>query len=267
MSAHPVQRIACIIVDDEPLAQEVIAAHIAAIPQLELVQRCNNAMEAFEALHKHTIDLLFLDINMPVINGLSFLRSLKDPPVVILTTAYTEYAMDGYELDVADYLLKPIPFDRFSKAVTKAGKRLQQIGRHALADWTAAPAAAPVMPMVGSATPAAAPAADKAEKDYFFIKADGRLVKLNYADVRFIEGMKDYLKIYTATHTYVVHQTMKGMEEQLPAGLFFRVHKSYIVALDAIQSIEGNLINLEKAQVPLGSSYRDALLEFVAGRD
>ncbi len=264
MSANPIHRISCIVVDDEPLAHEVMAAHIAAIPQLELVQRCNNAMEAFEALHKHSIDLLFLDINMPVINGLSFLRSLKDPPVVILTTAYTEYAMEGYELDVADYLLKPIPFDRFAKAVQKAGLRLAQMGRSGLNEWQNTPA--PVLP-VAATTPPSSNEKDKAEKDYFFIKADGRLVKLNYADVRYIEGMKDYLKIYTASQAYVVHQTMKGMEEQLPAGSFFRVHKSYIVALDAIKSIEGNLINLEKAQVPLGSSYRDALLEFVAGRD
>ncbi len=120
----------CLIVDDEPLAQEVLATHIAKIPALQLVQRCNNAMEAFEALHKNRIDLIFLDINMPVVSGLSFLRSLKDPPAVILTTAYTEYALDGYELDVVDYLLKPIPFDRFYKAVKKVMQQAAHNGKN-----------------------------------------------------------------------------------------------------------------------------------------
>lgn len=251
----------CLIVDDEPLAQEVLAAHIAKIPSLNLVQQASNAMEAFEALHKNTIDLIFLDINMPVISGLSFLRSLKDPPAVILTTAYTEYAMEGYELDVVDYLLKPIPFDRFFKAVKKAALQLGNSGR--------------AVPVLQEEAAINIPAVqhnvqqvNAAEKNYFFIKADGKLVKVNYADIRYIEGMKDYLKIHCVNQSIVSHHTMKAMEEQLPSDKFMRVHKSYIIALNAIKSIDGNIIilDMDKAEIPLGSSFRDALLATVASR-
>lgn len=246
----------CLIVDDEPLAQEVLVSHILKIPSLNLVQQAANAMEAFEALHKHTIDLIFLDINMPIISGLNFLRSLKDPPAVILTTAYTEYAMEGYELDVVDYLLKPIPFDRFYKAVKKASIHLNNRGRAVPAFMDE-----PQLPHPVTAAPVNAP-----EKNYFFIKADGKLVKVNYADIRYIEGMKDYLKIHMVNQSIVTHHTMKAMEEQLPSGKFMRVHKSYIIALNAIKSIDGNIIHLDmdKAEIPLGNSFKEALLDVVA---
>jgi len=248
----------CLIVDDEPLAQEVLAAHIARIPSLNLVQQSSNAMEAFEALHKNTIDLIFLDINMPVVSGLNFLRSLKDPPAVILTTAYTEYALEGYELDVVDYLLKPVPFDRFLKAVKKAAAQLSHNGKAIppIPEDTSLPLGQPHSPVQ----------VNTQEKNYFFIKADGKLIKVNYADIRYIEGMKDYLKIHTTTQTIVTHHTMKAMEEQLPSNRFMRVHKSYIIALNAIKAIEGNIIHLDmdKAEIPLGNSFRDALLAVVS---
>jgi DNA-binding LytR/AlgR family response regulator len=246
----PAPVLQCLVIDDEPLAQDVLAAHIAHVPSLHLVQRCSNAMEAFEALHKNKIDLIFLDINMPVISGLSFLRSLKDPPAVILTTAYTEYAIEGYELDVVDYLLKPVPFDRFAKAVNKALQQMALPGRELPAALPEVPVAAPV-----SAAPQ--------HKDYFFIKADGKLVKLNYADVLYIEGMKDYLKIFTTQTYYVIHQTMKAMEEQLPADRFMRVHKSYIIALSAIRTIDGSTIHIDKTEIPLGNAYREALMKVI----
>lgn len=251
-----IQKLNCLIVDDEPLAQEVLAMHISKIPNLHLVQQSNNAIEAFEALHKNNIDLLFLDINMPVMSGLSFLRSLKDPPAVILTTAYTEYAMEGYELDVIDYLLKPIPFDRFLKAVKKAVAQLQAKGK----------AVQNISEEYNTNVMQSGPAAPAVEKQYFFVKADGKLVKVNYADIKFIEGMKDYLKIHTVNGMIVTHHTMKAMEEQLPSGKFMRVHKSYIIALNAIKAIEGNIIYLdkEKAEVPLGSSFKEALLSVVS---
>jgi DNA-binding LytR/AlgR family response regulator len=251
-----IQKLNCLIVDDEPLAQEVLAMHISKIPNLHLVQQSNNAIEAFEALHKNNIDLLFLDINMPVMSGLSFLRSLKDPPAVILTTAYTEYAMEGYELDVIDYLLKPIPFDRFLKAVKKAVAQLQAKGK----------TVQNISEEYNTNVMQSGPAATAVEKQYFFVKADGKLVKVNYADIKFIEGMKDYLKIHTVNGMIVTHHTMKAMEEQLPSGKFMRVHKSYIIALNAIKAIEGNIIYLdkEKAEVPLGSSFKEALLSVVS---
>lgn len=245
-------KINCLIIDDEPLAQEVIATHIAQVATLNLVQQCSNAMEAFEALHKNKIDLIFLDINMPVISGLNFLRSLKEPPAVILTTAYTEYAIEGYELDVVDYLLKPIPFDRFAKAVNKVISLLGKQGRTT--------ATVQDIPVINDKS---TPATNTTQKDYFFIKADGKLVKLNYADVRYIEGMKDYLKVHTTNNYYVVHQTMKGMEDQLPADKFMRIHKSYIVALAAIKSIDGNMIHVDKDTIPLGSSYKDELMKVI----
>lgn len=254
-----IQKLNCLIVDDEPLAQEVLAAHIAKVPSLNLVQQSSNAMEAFEALHKNQVDLIFLDINMPVVSGLNFLRSLKDPPAVILTTAYTEYALEGYELDVVDYLLKPIPFDRFFKAVKKASQQLGQNGKK--------------VPLLHeeashqlSQPPSQQVQVNTQEKNYFFIKADGKLIKVNYADIRYIEGMKDYLKIHTTNQAIVTHHTMKAMEEQLPSGKFMRVHKSYIIALNAIRAIEGNIIHLdmEKAEIPLGNSFRDALLAVVS---
>lgn len=254
---HTPNSIKCLIVDDEPLAQQVLVAHISQISALQISGLCNNAMEAFEALHKDNIDLVFLDINMPVVNGLGFLKSLKDPPMVILTTAYTEYAMEGYELDVIDYLLKPISFERFQKAVGKALSQKAGTGK--------AGAQAYDRPAALSATSVASPSGSG--KSYFFVKADGKLVKINYDDIRFIEGMKDYLKIHLRSQKVVTHSTMKAMEEQLPTDRFFRVHKSYIVALEAIKSIEGSILHLDtadKAEIPLGNSYRDALLSVVA---
>jgi DNA-binding LytR/AlgR family response regulator len=249
-----ITKLNCIIVDDEPLALSVLSAHIANIPSLHIVQQCNNAMEAFEALHKNKVDVLFLDINMPIVSGLSFLRSLKDPPAVILTTAYTEYAMDGYELDVVDYLLKPISLDRLQKAVAKVIARQTPIGENGVAEISQS-----LSPNVGAAI--------NADKNYFFIKANGKLVKINFADIKYIEGMKDYLKIFTIGQTIVTHQTMKSMEETLPSALFMRVHKSYIIALNAIKSIDGNniILDMERAEVPLGSSYKDALMQVIQG--
>ncbi|WP_158605942.1 LytTR family DNA-binding domain-containing protein [Taibaiella sp. KBW10] len=244
----------CLIIDDEPLAIDVIVAHCKRIPELNVVETCNNAMEAFQALHKHEIQLIFLDINMPVISGLSFLKSLKEPPAVILTTAYTEYAIEGYELDVVDYLLKPIPFERFAMAIQKVQQRLSR------------PQNISGINIPAVATPAIHPGtynSNTSTKDFIFIKSNGKLVKLNFSDIRYIEGMKDYLKIFTSDKTHVIHQTMKAMEEQLPEHLFMRVHKSYIVALDAIQQIDGNCIETASGGVPLSNTYRDVLLKTI----
>lgn len=247
----------CLIVDDEPLAQDVLATHMAQLPYLQLAGRCSNAMEAFEALHRQRIDLLFLDINMPVVSGLSFLRALKDPPAVILTTAYTEYALEGYELDVVDYLLKPVSFERFVKAVRKAAS---QAG---ISDKNLSQPA----DSVGASTPTVSGPATTPAKSYFFIKANGKLVKINHSDIRYVEGMKDYLKIHLTDRNVICHHTMKAMEEQLPDNQFIRVHKSYIVALNAVAAIAGNVITLSGGQedIPLGSSYRDAVLAALAG--
>ncbi|MBL7707129.1 MAG: response regulator transcription factor [Taibaiella sp.] len=243
----------CIIIDDEPLAIKAISALCLQFPELHIVATCNNAMEAFQALHKYEISLIFLDINMPVIDGLSFLRSLKDPPAVILTTAYSEYALESYELNVIDYLLKPVAPERFAAAIQKFKARKGISGMQA-----------PVPNITGS--PASKPGSspfniNTSVKDFMFIKENGKLVRLNFKDIFFIEGMKDYLKVVTTNKTYIIHQTMKSMEESLPANAFMRVHKSYIIALAAIKQIDGNCIETDKGGVPLSLTYRDALLD------
>lgn len=239
-----------IIIDDEPLAIAAINALCQNFHEINIVARCNNAMEAFEALHKHEVDLIFLDINMPIIDGLSFLRSLKEPPAVILTTAYTEYALESYELDVIDYLLKPISLDRFTQAIQKFRNRK---------------GISPSVPQENAIAISHAPSfnTNTGSKDFMFIKENGKLIKLNYKDIYFIEGMKDYLKIVTKDKFHMVHQTMKSMEEQLPANLFARVHKSYIVAIAAIMQIDGNCIETEKGGVPLSATYKDELLSLM----
>jgi len=224
----------CLIVDDEPLAQQVLQNYLQRVDDLQLVKKCKNAMEAVQTLHKEKVDLIFLDIQMPVIDGLSFLKSLSNPPAVILTTAYPKYAMDGYDLNVVDYLLKPISFERFLKAVNKAIDHR----KNATEEVTAA--------------------------DYMFLKVDSKLVKVNYADITHIEGMKDYLKVFVKEKILVIHQTMKRIEELLPKNRFIRVHKSYIVSLSAVNSIVGNMIEINGKEIPIGANYKEQLLTTIS---
>lgn len=230
-----------IIVDDEPLALDVLETYIEKIPDLKLVKRCTNALEAREALQNHHIDLMFLDIQMPQITGIDFLKTLTDPPLVIFTTAYPNFALEGFELDALDYLLKPISFDRFLKAVNRATEQvnLQKAGHEHPAD------------------------AD----DYFFVKADKKLVKVNYADIIYIEGLKDYVIIRLEQNRVITLQTMKSLEDKLPASKFKRIHRSFIVNIDKIHAIIGNMVEvLEKGQakhLPIGKNYRDELQELI----
>ncbi|MBA3649325.1 MAG: response regulator transcription factor [Chitinophagales bacterium] len=224
-----------LIVDDEPLAQEVLENYMQRVNELQLVRKCSNAMEAFQILHKERVDLLFLDIQMPVIDGLSFLKSLKNAPSVILTTAYPNHALEGYDLDVVDYLLKPISFERFLKAVNKAIDHRKP-------------------PVNNDNTPSA---------EYIFLKVDNKLVKANFSDIVYIEGMKDYLKIFVKDKLLVIHQTMKKIEDLLPKNKFIRVHKSYIISLDAVTSITGNFVEINGKEIPIGANYKDQLINMV----
>jgi len=243
----------CIIIDDEPLAIKAISALCQQFPELHIAATCSNAMEAFQALHKYEVSLIFLDINMPVVDGLSFLRSLKNPPAVILTTAYSEYALESYELNVIDYLLKPVAPERFAAAIQKFKERKGINGTKTTI---------PDTPNNTSLKPGSSPFnINTAIKDFMFIKENGKLIRLNFRDIFFIEGMKDYLKVITTHKTFVIHQTMKSMEESLPANAFMRVHKSYIIALAAIKQVDGNCIETDKGGVPLSLTYRDALLD------
>jgi len=235
-----------IIVDDEPLAQDVLETYIEKIPELNLVQKCNNALEANEALKEKQVDLMFLDIQMPQLTGVDFVKTLSNPPIVIFTTAYPNYAVEGFELNALDYLLKPISLERFMKASNKAIAQIE------------------LKRSGGSASPSA-PAEE--EPDYIFVKADKKLVKINYHDIIYIEGLKDYVIIRQADSRVITLQTMKSLEEKLPQHIFKRIHRSYIVNIERIDAVVGNMVEvMEKGKakhLPIGKNYRDELLEIV----
>jgi DNA-binding LytR/AlgR family response regulator len=233
-----------LIIDDEPLAQEVLETYIQKIPNLNLVQKCNNAIEANQALQNHAIDLMFLDIEMPQLTGTNFLRSLSNPPKVIFTTAYPNYAIEGFELDALDYLLKPISLDRFMKAVNRAMEQINLEKKES-------------NPVIH----------EEEEQDFIFVKADKKLVKVNFEDIVYIEGLKDYVIIKMDNQRVITLQTMKSLEDKLPAHRFKRIHRSYIVALDKINAIVGNVVEvMEKGQekhLPIGKNYKDELLDII----
>ncbi len=237
-----------IIVDDEPLAQDVLETYIAKVPELNIVAKCNNALEANEALKKNEIDLMFLDIQMPQLTGTDFLKTLVRPPLVVFTTAYPNFAVEGFELNALDYLLKPISLERFMKAVNKA---MDQLELRKEAD---------------AAKSDSAPAADD-EPDFIFVKADKKLVKVKYEDIIYIEGLKDYVIIRMDTTRVITLQTMKSLEAKLPEDIFMRIHRSYIVNLNKIEAVVGNMVEVtEKGQtkhLPVGKNYRDELLTIV----
>ena len=231
-----------IIVDDEPLAQEILEAHISNMPELELITNCSNAMEANQALRDNEVDLMFLDIQMPQLTGIEFLRSLSNPPMAIFTTAYAEYAVEGFDLEAVDYLLKPISFERFLKATNKAISKHQSGGTQV---------------------------ADSGD-DFFFVKSDKKMMKVHYRDILYIEGLKDYVIIRTETGRVITLQTMKSLVEKLPSDIFQRIHRSYILNLDKINAIEGNMVEVtEKGQpkmIPIGKNYRDGLSSIIESK-
>jgi DNA-binding LytR/AlgR family response regulator len=239
-----------IIVDDEPLALDVLETYIARIPELELVARCHNALEANEAISAHNVDLMFLDIHMPQMSGIEFLKTLVRPPMVIITTAFANYALEGFELDVLDYLMKPISMDRFLKATNKA---IEQDKLHKKSEMAAA------------LTPASQQVTSPDE--FIFVKADKKLVRVRYGDILYIEGLKDYVIIRLEAGRVITLQTMKSLEDKLPADLFRRVHRSFIVALDRINAVVGNMVEIqEKGEtklIPVGKNYREELLELI----
>lgn len=237
-----------LIVDDEPLALDVLETYIEKMPELNLVKRCSNALEANDALKSHgNIDLMFLDIQMPQLTGIDFVKTLTKPPMIIFTTAYPNYAIQGFDLNALDYLLKPISLERFMKAVNKA---VEQAGLVAREQATA---------------PSAAHSSDGLE--FFFVKADKKLVKVNFEDIIYIEGLKDYVIIRLLNGRVITLQTMKSLEDRLPNGRFKRIHRSYIVGMDKITAIEGNMVEvMEKDKpklLPIGKNYRDELLVMI----
>ncbi|MHA4893510.1 LytR/AlgR family response regulator transcription factor [Pedobacter sp. PWIIR3] len=236
-------KLKCIAVDDEPLALDIIEDYVSKVPFLELVKRTENAIEALQLVQAGGIDLVFLDIQMPELTGIQFLKIANNKASYILTTAYSQYALESYDLNVSDYLLKPIAFDRFYKAVEKVHNQ----------NKVAEPAPAP-QPILTSAP---FTAANHNVQDFIFVKTEHKIQKIQLDDILFIEGLKDYISIYTKAERIITLQNMKKMEETLPQGQFIRVHKSYIISLDKIESIERSRIAINGKIIPIGDTYRD----------
>ncbi len=226
--------IRCVIIDDEPLARKGLKEYIADTDFLSLAGEYDNPLKAMEIIQSGEADLLLLDIQMPKITGLDFFKTLQQPPPVIFTTAYPQYALEGFEVNALDYLVKPISFDRFYKAALKA-KEYYEV-REKNRESSAAP-------------------------DHFFIKSDNKLVRLQYADILFAEALQNYVVIHTANKKFITYLTFKAVEDYLPAQLFIKTHKSYIVAAAKIDSIEGNDIRLGPHHIPISRNMKDEVME------
>ncbi len=232
--------IKCIIIEDEPLAQDVIKSHLERSGRLLLKGVYRNALEAKEALEKEEVDLIFLDIQLPGMTGLEFLRSLHNPPLVVFTTSYPEYALESYEFNVIDYLLKPVSYERFSKTINK------------IIDGNIFKTSVyPLKPVF---------------RDHIFIRSNSKFFRIGFSEILYIEGMKDYLKIHTLEHVIVTHQTMAEMEGILPPDQFIRIHKSYIVAVAHIKAVFGNSVDMDRILLPIGLNYKERIMNFVAGK-
>lgn len=227
----------CVILDDEPLAVELLSKYVADTENLSLSFATTNAFDAIQFIQKNEVDIIFLDVQMPELSGIQVLKIIGNNYKVILTTAYTDYALESYEYNITDYLLKPITKERFLKAVDKALANSQ-----------------PALPKSSSA-----------DNDFIFIKSDSRMIKINLHDILFIEGLKDYISIQTTKEKLITLQNLKALEQHLSAQQFMRVHKSYIVALNKIDTIEKNRIFIGKDVIPIGETYRDIFLKRIEG--
>jgi len=232
------------VVDDEPLAIDLLTDYISKIPFLELVKSYQNPIEALTAVQEGKADLVFLDVQMPELTGIQFLKIANGKCKVILTTAYQQYALEGYELNVLDYLLKPIAFERFYKAAEKAQNLFNN----------------------NTALPAESPAPVKLSNDFIFVKTEYKIQKIYLNDILYIEGLKDYISIFTKTERIITLQNMKKMEETLPSPQFMRVHKSYIIGIDKIESIERSRITIGDKLIPVGDTYRDDFFKVIESK-
>ncbi|RPE08340.1 DNA-binding response regulator [Chitinophaga lutea] len=226
--------IRCLIVDDEPLARKGLKEYIEDVPFLELAGECDSPVKAAAILQTQPVQLLFLDVQMPRMTGIEFLRSLPQPPLVIFTTAHPDYAVESFELNALDYLLKPISFERFMKAVMKARAYMD--------------------------------VHQKKDADYFFIKCDNKLEKINFQDVLFVEALQNYVAVHTTQRKFTTYLTFKGVEEYLPAERFIKVHKSFIVAVDKIDSIDGNELVIGQHHIPISRNLKDEVMEKILNK-
>ena len=235
--------IRCLAVDDEPLALDIIESYISKLPFLQLVKTCSSATEAMQVLQEQPVDLMFLDIEMPELTGIQFLNILKHQPLIIFTTAYPEYALEGFNHNTVDYLLKPIPFDRFLKAVTKAQERLQGAAKGTEVNQNSQH--------------------NGHEQDFLFVKADYKTIRVDFKDILWIEGLKDYIIIQTKDQKIVTLLSMNKMMDKLPATKFLRVHRSFIVSLQKIDSIEKSRIRIGTKEIPIGEVYKEDFMKWV----
>lgn len=221
-----------IIIDDEPLARNVIKEYAKKISTLNIIGECEDAICAHQILQTKKADLIFLDINMPKLSGIEFLKNLKNPPLVIFTTAYSEYAMEGYELNIIDYLKKPFSFERFCKAYFRAEE--MYLLKQSATNYEVI----------------------EKQSDFIFIKSDKKSIKVNISNIMYIEGLGDYIKIFLNDKKLVTNLSMKKIENLLPTTQFYRIHKSYIISIDKVESIEGNMVKINNTRLPIGNSYR-----------
>lgn len=236
------------VVEDEPPAQKVLKKYIGDLSNLHLIKVCNNALDAIEELRKHQIHILFLDIQLPKLTGVKFLKSLKDPPQTIFTTAYSEYALEGFELDAVDYLLKPFSFERFLRAVNKAIDRIER------------------QPRLIKNEKKSDSELNDSESDFVFFKSDKKIYRIDLEELLYIQAVKDYVKIVTKNGSHLILQTLKHWERILPGQIFQRAHKSFIVNLKKIDNINGNIIKLGDKEIPIGRHYREDLLKEIEKR-
>ncbi len=223
----------CVVTDDEPIAREGLMSYIGKVDFLEVVAECEDALQLNEVLKSQPVDLLFLDIEMPYMSGIDFLSDLSNPPKVIMTTAYEQYAIKGYDLDVIDYLLKPIPFERFLKAVNKAYDVISS-----------------------QKNPAK-------EIDYFYVRTNQKLEKVFFNDILFIEGVENYVTIQTEMSKIMAHVTIKTILEKIPGNIFLQIHKSFIINLEKVSFIEGNMIGIGKYKLPISRTFRKKVLPII----
>ncbi|MBK1896697.1 LytR/AlgR family response regulator transcription factor [Chryseobacterium paridis] len=221
----------CIIVEDEPIAAEILENFVSRDKELNLVGKCADAVYASSLLNIHDVDLMFLDLNLPVIKGFDFLKKLKNPPLVIVTTAYHQYAVEGYELDIVDYLMKPIPYDRFLTAINKF-KHIM-VSEEALLEI--------------------------ADRDYIFINSGKKQIKITLQDIFYIESLREYINIHTKTETFIFKMPISKIEESLPSKMFFRIHKSYIISKSKIEVKSANMVQVNGKKLPIGRTYKPSI--------
>lgn len=224
----------CLIIDDEPLSVRIIEKYVNELPNLELAGTCENAFEAMNMIKKESPDVLFLDINMPKLSGISLIKSLSNPPLTVFTTAYPEYAVEGFELEVVDYLLKPFSLERFIQAVRKTEEKLAFLN--------------------SKSQPEKIP-------EFLIIKADKKLYKIDFREIIHLQAYGDYVKIFTEKKTFVTKERLTKIEKDLPENQFLRIHRSHIISLNRIEFIEGNLVKIGKDKLPIAGSYKEVLME------